>query len=240
VSEPTNVSIPPFWVILLKFGKKQHLEEFRENGLVYMNSRTFFSRLENDCVRADSFEGTDRIIQPHDTHVTIEGPIQASCGHIETVKVSLLPGDLAGPVSIGWNKNDCNMFCMFSVTKPIDGELVDRRNLNFDDSFVLVLNTQEFINRFSVAADTDSLRFEYRRVDYYDADTHSGETGTFRKPAIFSYQNEFRFIVSPGTQEPRKLILGSLLDITTPVLPLSEINQLIDFGTESARKARIS
>lgn len=157
MSEPTDVSILPHWVILLKFGKKQHLEEFRENGLVYMNSRNFFSKLEHDCVRADPFEGTDRIIQPRDTHVTIEGPIRASSGHIETVKIALLPGDLAGPISIGLNKNDCNIFCMFCVSKPTDGILVDSRNFKFDNSFVLVLHTQEFINRFCTAATAESL-----------------------------------------------------------------------------------
>jgi hypothetical protein len=236
MSATENESIHPRWVILFRFGDKKHLEQFRGCGLVYMNPRTYFTKLENDCVRADGFEGTDRIIQPRNIReLTVEGPIRESGGHIERVKLSILPSDMAGPVSIGWDKHDCNLFCMFAVTKPVDS--VDSRNFKFGDSFVLVKNTQEFINRFCLAANAESLSCKYRCVEYYDAGTHSGDTGTFRKPAIFSYQSEFRFVVRPGIAGPRTLTLGSLLDITAPVLPLAEINQLVDFSTESAREA---
>jgi hypothetical protein len=54
-------------VTLFKFGRREHLQQFRE-GLLYMNSSAYFAVLESDDeVRSDPLEGTSRIIQPRDT-----------------------------------------------------------------------------------------------------------------------------------------------------------------------------
>jgi hypothetical protein len=49
---------------LLKFGDRQHLEELRNEGLLYMRSLAEFAKLESDMARGDCFEGTTRIFQP--------------------------------------------------------------------------------------------------------------------------------------------------------------------------------
>jgi hypothetical protein len=223
------------WMILLKFGKRQHLEEFRRDGLLYLNSQTYFANLEADLVRSDRFEGTDRIIQPKDLKcMTIES-------NIDGTKIVIPSDQLVGPVLLASGKRaPCNIYCMFAVTEPSIGPFVDERNFEFGDSFVLVLNTQEFLDRVSSAVRAAGFRHDYRRVEYYDAETHSGETGPFRKPLIFAYQSEFRFVIGPGSGEPVRLSAGSLVDITSDILSLSEINHLVDFGPESAERAGLS
>jgi hypothetical protein len=66
------------WIVLFRFGKRAHLEELRETGLLYMNSSTFFSALERstiiDPVRADRFEGSDWILHPKRYSIDFEGP----------------------------------------------------------------------------------------------------------------------------------------------------------------------
>jgi hypothetical protein len=93
---------------------------------------------------------------------------------------------------------------------------------------VVILKTRDFLDRVLAAASSRGLQCEWRLVEYYDAKTYSGETGPFRKPSTFAYQKEFRFIVQPGSSSPINLEIGSLADITSDVLPLSEINRLID------------
>jgi len=195
-----------------------------------MNPLRYFSKLESDLVRTDRFEGTSTIIQPQDigefTLTSILGTVTAQ------------PSDFVGPVLISRNRTaSCNVYCMFAVTRPVDGTLVDRRNLKFGDSFVLILNTQEFLNRVSSAMKTAGLSCKGGLVEYYDCEKHSGETGPFRKPSTFQYQSEFRLIVYPGSSDPVRLNVGSLVDITSEVLPLSDVNKHLDFSTESARKA---
>jgi hypothetical protein len=222
------------WAVLLKFGKRPHLEQFRNHGLLYMNPQNYFSKLDGDLARNDRFEGTDKVFQPNALkHLVIEN-------NVDGTKIVIRPADMAGPLLMSMGKSSCNVYCMFSVTSVTPGFAVDVRNHAFGDSFTIVLNTQEFLDRVCSAAKVANFTCEYRLVEYYDPHTHSGETGPFRKPSTFAYQNEFRLIVRPGSIGPIKLAAGSLLDITTPIYPLSDINELVDFGEESARQAGLA
>jgi hypothetical protein len=129
---------------------------------------------------------------------------------------------------------------MFAITGPVDGELVDKRNFRFGDSFVLVLNPSEFLNRVFSAARDAGFGYQYGPVQYYDSEEHSGDVGPFRKRSEFAHQNEFRFVVRPGSGKAIELIVGNLRDITSEILPLSEVNQRLDFGTKSAQEAGLS
>ncbi len=229
----TNPAIYAF----LKFGAKQHLEELRRDGLLYMSPLASFAKLESDMVRDDRFEGTTRIMQPK--HI---GEFVIDTGRIGFGKISVNPSELTGPVRIGLHRTvSCNVYCLFAVTGPVDGELVNRQNFQFGDSFILFLNPTEFLNRAIVAARKAGFSYlEHRLVEYYDGDDYSGETGRFRKRSLFSYQNEFRIAVEPGSETAQRLKIGGLTDITSDVLPMSEVNEVLDFGIRSAREAGIS
>jgi hypothetical protein len=221
---------------LLKFGQKQHIQAFRNDGLLYMKPLAEFAKLESDAARGDRFEGTTEIIQPQ--HV---GELRFDTGTLGLGKFTAKPSDLAGPIRVGLSRTaSCNVYCMFAVTKPVDGELVSSQNFEFGDSCVIVLNPPEFLNRFVRAATDAGVSYQHGLVEYYDLDEYSGEIGRFRKRSSFSYQNEFRIVVEPGSTEPRELLIGSLLDITSEVIPSSEINQRFDFSTRSAREAGIA
>ncbi|TDY21959.1 hypothetical protein B0G81_2204 [Paraburkholderia sp. BL6665CI2N2] len=219
------------WQILLKFGQRQHIESFHREGLLYMNPSHYFSILEDDHVRADRFESTDQIQQPHDfAHIRVEA---VDDGKVIWIK----PEDLVGPVLFNFGRPDHNIFCMFAVGHPGDDFIVDERNFAFGDSFIIVLNTQAFIDRVCAAAVVAGFECQYGPIEYYDVNTHSGETGSFRKPSHFAYQQEFRFALSPGVKTPVRLTLGDLSDITSPIHALSDINTLVTWSTERSREA---
>jgi hypothetical protein len=221
---------------LLKFGEKQHIQAFRDDGLLYMKSLAEFARLELDMARSDCFEGTTNIIQPKHVADFIIDASKVGFG-----KITVNPLELAGPVRIGLHRTaSCNVYCMFAITKPVDGELVNNKNLQFGDSCVLVLNPTEFLRRVFAAAKDAGLSPRAGLVEYYDAEEYSGETGRFRKRSMFDYQHEFRIVVEPGSDTPIKLFIDSLFDITSEVLPSSEVNQHLDFSTRSAREAGLS
>jgi hypothetical protein len=219
---------------LLKFGERQHLEELRNDGLLYMRSLAEFMKLESDVARGDFYEGVTDIIQPkHVKNFILEAP---GFG-----RHAVNPSDLCGPVRIAkYETLACNVYCMFAITGPVDGELINSQNRQFGDSFLLVLHPQELLDRVVKAAREIGLaRIEWRLVEYFDESEYSGKVGRFRKRSIFAYQNEFRIVVEPGSNEARKLTVGSLIDITSEVLPLSEANQHLDFSTRSFREARL-
>jgi hypothetical protein len=219
------------FALLMKFSKREYLEEFRQTGLLYMQPLAYFTHLESDGVRSDRFEGSTRIIQPRDLkEFTFTHPL------VGTIKGN--SEDFAGPVKISLQSTmSCNVYCMFAVSKPVSGEPVDARNLAFGDSFVLVLNTQEFVNRVSLAAQANGLSGSCGFVEYFDGAEHTGDTGPFRKPDIFAYQNEFRFVMKPGSANPIALEIGSLRDITSEVLPIAHANHVMNWSPESLRLA---
>jgi hypothetical protein len=185
-----------------------------------MNPQRYFQEIESDPLRGDRYETIDRMDQPKDVRrLTIK------CKNREIVITS---DRLVGPVCIRLDKAPCNIYCMFAITKPAS-PLVDQRNLEGDwDSFVVILNTTTFLNRMCSAAARKRFSYEFRGVEYHDPTNYSGETGPFWKPNTLSYQNEFRFIVRPGSASPIDLKIGSLADITSEVLPLPDINRLIE------------
>ena len=55
----------PPWIIVMKFGEKAHMEDFR-SGRLYTRPLFAFATLEKDALRQNRFEGTSRISQPQD------------------------------------------------------------------------------------------------------------------------------------------------------------------------------
>lgn len=222
-------------VLLFKFGRREHLEQFRKQGLLFMNSQDYFAELETaDSVRSDRFETTDRIVQPNELkRLTIES-------NTDGRTITIMPKDLAGPLRIGLGSERCNIYCMFGIADPSVSPLVDERNFKFGDSFIMVLNTQEFVDRVCAAARAANLGWEFGFIEYFDATGYSGETGPFRKPSYFAYQNEFRLVVRPGSTDPIKLRVGSLTDITTGIYPLPKVNELVGLELAAATDASLT
>ena len=60
---------------LLKFGEKEHIQELRNNGLLYMNTLAAFTQLESNMARGDCFEGSTTIIQPKHLEMVLDASV---------------------------------------------------------------------------------------------------------------------------------------------------------------------
>ena len=105
--------------------------------------------------------------------------------------------------------------------------IIDKRMDGFGGSFLLISNTQEFINRVRSAAAEVHCDLAYEPVRYYDDATHSGPTGLFRKPQSYAYQSEFRLALTSGRCGSIDLQCGSMHDIATMVMPSTTFNDLV-------------
>jgi hypothetical protein len=218
-------------LILFKFGREEHLKAFREQGMLHMRTmRHFAAEEKRNIARGDRFEGASTIIQPAHLKMTLSHPILG----VHEVD----PNDVVGPVILSYNAEaEQNIFCLFSLTEPTPKPVLCDEHLCFGDHFVLVLNAEEFLNRVNRAALAANLEGKAGPVTYYDDATYSGRIGPFQKPSAFAYQKEFRIVLRPGTTPFLNLIIGDLSDITTPVLPLSELDTICDFTERSADEA---
>jgi hypothetical protein len=218
-------------LILFKFGHEEHLRAFREQGMLHMRTMQHFAADENgNAARGDRFEGASSIIQPAHLKMTVSHPFLGS--------LEVNSSDVVGPVIISYNAEaEQNIFCMFSLTAPTQKPLLSEEYLHFGDHFVLILNAGEFIERVNRAVLAWNLTGERGPVTYYDDETYSGAVGPFQKPSRFAYQQEFRIVLRPGMVPFRNLMVGDLSDITSPVLPLSELDTVCDFSEKAAIKA---
>jgi hypothetical protein len=221
-------------MILLKLGRKAHLEELR-HGLLYMNPLSYFRTLEDGSTRGDKREGDDYILQPEEANLVIDTGIP-SIG-----RISAAPGDLAGPIRIARDRTrSCNLFCMFAITRPVERPMFGTSHGWPGDSFVLFTHTQEFLSRIALAAQEQGKRIESGLVEYYDDLTYSGQLGRFRKPTRFSYQSEYRIALEPESVRAIPFQVADLTDITSQVFPIDRADDVLKFDSEDLAADGIS
>lgn len=202
---------------LLKFGEKQHMDSFYNEGLLYLNTFSYFKNLEySGDGRADSFEGIDEYYSGEE---------------IDKMNFTLTVGDKSytlsrneGTLGIGITDKPPLYSHLYSMT-TIDKNWVIKNNRllhekNFapnKDYVVIIYDTATFLKRLNNYLLKHKYSSKSGFVEYIDPDNYSGEIGCFRKFNNYSYQNEWRLAIACwNTQEPVKIYLGSLHDIAMP------------------------
>lgn len=193
--------------LLVKIGKKEHMEKLINNGEVYMNTTVFF-RENNNSEIGDKFEGA--------LHIK-DGLVSEYRENLDYEKLFCM-----------WHIND---------TTPIYEELIysdyydkkldqtrlalDLRNLsgftdNEDPYMVVIYNVKEFNNRFKKACKELNVEFvDNRIVSYYDELTIKPDRiiTPYMKRKKYQKQQEVRFLVMKDDNNPLIVTLGSLKDI---------------------------
>jgi hypothetical protein len=206
---------------LLKLGQREHMVQFRK-GLLYMSPLKYFRDLENEPARADRYEGATHMIQPKDIILTFSTP-----GAGEFVGNSK---DLAAAVMISMDSElCCNIFCLHSITAPVNGTLFPSEYEGFGDSIVLVRNTQEFLNRIVAAAKARNLPAKSKLVEYFDDEAYTGRLDRFWKSKRFAHQREYRIAIDSPGNDPLVLDIGDITDITSELVPLSDAAGMLKF-----------
>lgn len=192
-------------VKLLKFGKKSDMEAFQK-GILFMNTLEHFQKLECCEIRGDKEEGLSAIYQAKGGTLSRQN----------NKGVFVPTGTIVDKVRYR-EKNSAyvNVFCMYALQFYPQKQYIDKRNFTFGDTFVLILNPIEFLNRVKRAATQKGIAVHHNLVKYVDRERHNGPMGPFRKFKEFSYQNEFRILVSlPDLQNPYILNIDDISDIT--------------------------
>jgi hypothetical protein len=197
---------------LVKFGAREHLEEFAK-GTLYMNTLQRFIEDERCSLRKDSNEGMVHMLRGDGARLDME------------INGKLKPvAELRGPILLGNpSERRANVFCMYSLREPESKVFVDSRNLGFGDTFALLLDGDEFLRRVKAAAKQTGHEVRCDLVEYVDESSYQGPLGIFKKLSCFAYQSEFRIALIPGENKALRLHVGELSDIIL-LGPLSELN----------------
>lgn len=191
-------------VKLMKFGKKIHMEAF-QGGELFMNTLKHFQGLEDSGLRGDKDEGLSAIYQANGATLSRKNE----------------DGDFVplGTINdqLEYREKDSvhvNVFCMYALQVEPQKLEINRRNLEFGDTFVILLDIPQFLDRIKEAAKQMEVKVFHGMVDYVDRATHKGPIGPFRKFNEYSYQSEFRIIIPRKSLDPYMLNIGDISDIT--------------------------
>lgn len=201
----------------MKFGQRVHMEEFRAKGRMRFGTFGYYRAYE-DRVRGDVDEGLDLHLQPDQVKFSF-GPLEITGDHI------------VGPVTSrrkAWER--FNLYCMYLLhpwSHPIP-----LANKNFGDAAVLITNGEEFIARLLKVLKAQGHGYEAHGVEYVDRGYH-GRMGPFRKFNDYSYQHEWRMVLTPGTGQTLFLEIGSLEDISI-LTDVDDLNSNAEFREERA------
>jgi hypothetical protein len=200
---------------LIKFGKQKYIEEFVNNGIIYMNTLSYFKSIEHDEVRADKHEGA-LFCMPAEGATFLFGQ-QGKCVPIATITNSIV---------LSTNES-ANVFCMYAFRESAAKSLIDPRNYEFGDTYAILLDADEFLRRVTNIAIREKVQLKYGLVDYVNRKVYKGPMGVFRKFTEFSYQSEFRMSIVTGRNTPYVLRIGDISDISG-IGPLNDLNNQIE------------
>lgn len=203
---------------LIKFGQHEHLLQLQNQGLLYLNHLSYFWNIEDEALRGDPFDCIVAVARGH--KVTIPLPDGKEFSIAGNWVYRMHPPE---PEKI-------NIFCMYALRPLIGSFPVDERNLRFGEHALVLLDRDEFIRRIESSLNSQGITFKANLVEYVE-DEHTGKLGPFKKLRRFAYQSEWRLVCLDGPGEPRKIRIGSILDISA-ILRSDEVNKEIRIHLE--------
>ena len=207
--------------LLLKFGRRDHMEQLRRDGILYMNTLAYFRKAEQGV--GDPDEGLKSHYQP--TRVNVRITIRDG----RSFTWSADDGSLDGPITVrNYATDQLNVFCMYVLKWRGEKTLIDKQNLVFGDTYVWITDWRQFFERIDFAVKRENLHIAKRAVEYVPRNEHHGVMGAFRKFTGYEHQSEFRFVISPGFGHPYQLILGDISDIAI----IGDARDIIDKNLE--------
>lgn len=213
---------------IIKFQSKERLESLQQ-GLIYANKLKYYRDLEErtgDATIGDSFDGL--------FHVN-EGMIKL----IETGEEMALNDHL-----IETSASNDYVFCMFGIpdqTEHFHFSDEQRTHMkSFGDSALIILDSNEFIDRVNEAAKIQGYTTLFGKVNYID--TSNDYANVFLsmqedirhvalwKRIMYEYQKECRFIFSPGKAnvDHLELQIGDISDISVIVPAESALTAVVN------------
>jgi len=195
---------------LIRISSKEYIENLYYRGEIYMNTVDYYRRCDDNLQIGDDLEGPSYYLGP--SSIFFKGPngLQIPI-NIENLKVRFV--------------QNINLYCLFGIT-PLDLNLIEQ-NISLSilrglgDYMCIITDPRAFIHR--VSAGLEKLGYNSyicRKVKYFSSD-YNGEITPYMKRDIYEHQHEIRFVVSNIINQPIKLEIGSIEDISI-ILPFDE------------------
>ena len=206
---------------LIKFQSAERISSL-QRGHLYAKTLKYYRDLEQETGDADIGDEFEAMLHVNEGYIHIPGTD-------ETIELS--------DTLITTGNSEDFVFCMFGIYPSIQTFRFtdEQRNkmLSFGDTALVIQNSDEFIKRVFDAAKIKGFEAHFGAAQYYDPSVDSGNlivsllkgmwNIAYWKRKRYSYQQEGRFVFTPGNGEDHiDLDIGDISDIST-ILPASMV-----------------
>ena len=206
--------------MLIKFQQLNFLEELRNKGKFYCNTREFFRDLElkeQKKGKGDKFEQTHSIENTKSTRIEITNE-DGSYKDENFYQGRIITYDI---INLG------QIYCFTKIDSYSELKHLDDRILSWSDYFLIINNSELLINRISSKLKQLNIDNEIRKIEYKNLQTKSIiKMDPFIKNIDFAYQQEFRIFLNTNGNKPFEFEIGSIEDISE-IIQIKEIKNFI-------------
>lgn len=206
--------------MLIKIGKREHIQMLQDKGLLYLNTVNYFRSLE-ELQKGDENEGIIRIEQVDWIKIEVGGKF------IELRKNAKIDNLSSGQLRI--NKLDLvgNIYSMIALSsnRIANSVICNELNTKLGDTFLIITDAKQFLSRVSSQLNNLGLKHQFNFVTYYDTHSYTGDLSIFNKENRFKHQSEFRIFVKNQTDKPIKIKIGPINEISR-IFPIDLFNSL--------------
>ncbi|TRW21434.1 hypothetical protein FMM05_20375 [Flavobacterium zepuense] len=195
-----------YYCSFIKVGNKEFMEKLFYDGEIFCNTLDYFQNLPQENLMADPNDGDIKLIQAKNIKLEFKDKTFLS----DKGQIHLKNPNLKG-----------NLYCLYGVeTKTIEPSEtfkkldLDLSAIDWGDYAIYIFDTLEFLRRMEAAIKKEQLQFEFHPVLYYDDKIYEGDLNVFNKSIKFEKQKEIRYWIANTNNEPIKLYLGDLSDIS--------------------------
>lgn len=195
----------------IKFGKLEHLENFRNRGQLYFNTMDNFRSMPEENLIGDPFEGITNIKQFGEGELTIKH---------EGKDLKLLVNNMFEYPTTQINGN---IFCLYGADeKHLEQFLIKNEgnlpltNVCKDYEHMLFINNPKgFMEKLTNRLELTGYKYRYGPVKYIDFNKHQGPLDQFCKRIKYKDQNEVRIWLENDLKVPITLEIGDISEFCT-------------------------
>ncbi len=193
--------------ILSKIHRGEYIEDMYEHEYLYFSSlKEFRSSKKDDLGRLDPKELNLKNEQLKTLTVVLDDK------EIDIHKMKGFNGQYMEHL-IDPNINCCSMHWL-EIEPGQPASTLNDRLIEMGDKALLIYNRSKFLE--IIDKSIEELGFEYsrRKVTYYNPKIFSGEITLHHKDEEYSWQNEFRILIGPTNNQPIKVPIKGLKQIS--------------------------
>jgi hypothetical protein len=195
-------------LILSKIHEAKFIEDMFENEYLYFNSLKDFrdtskdgsGRLDSRELNLKNEQLTTLTVLKDDKEIHLHKVLKGFSGqymeHLSEPKI-----------------NCCSLHWMEIELEQPPSTFNDKL-LGMGNKALLIYDWKKFFEKLDQSLDNLKLKYSRKKVEYYDPKTFSGDISLHHKNEEFSWQNEYRILISPTDNEPLKIPLKGLKEIS--------------------------